>query len=204
MTKADSSDYSASWQDPSGGDVTADMLGIVIDGNSTPVGAAVGQYVIVKDSTISGVTDGLYKAALPIPANTAIDDTYLNNKVDDGGLNSLGDKLSKYGKVLWEGNFSGPGNLYVPGISNYVLVGIVPAAGSGASMMIGSSMRGGLVFGTYASAGSDSIAYRFGYSAPDTLTVSNNDRGAAIGGGTTYSGDANCNIIKIIGLIPNN
>lgn len=72
-----------------GGDVTADMLGIVINGNSTPVGASAGQYVIVKNSTISGITDGLYTARLPIPANTAIDSTYLNNKVDDGGLNDL-------------------------------------------------------------------------------------------------------------------
>ena len=73
---------------PSGGDVTADMLGIVIDGNSTPVGAAVGQYVIVKNSTITGVTDGLYTAAQAIPANTAIDSTYLS-AVSGGGLNGV-------------------------------------------------------------------------------------------------------------------
>lgn len=66
-----------------------DMLGIVINGNSTPVGASEGQYVIVKDSTISGITDGLYTAKTTIPANTAIDSTYLSNKVDDGGLNDL-------------------------------------------------------------------------------------------------------------------
>lgn len=71
-----------------GGDVTADMLGIVIDGNSTPVGASAEQYVIVKNSTISGITDGLYTAAQAIPANTAIDFTYLT-AVSDGGLNSV-------------------------------------------------------------------------------------------------------------------
>ena len=71
-----------------GGDVTADMLGIVIDGNSTPVGASAEQYVIVKNSTISGVTDGLYTAALAIPANTAINSTYLRS-VSRGGLNDL-------------------------------------------------------------------------------------------------------------------
>lgn len=73
---------------PPGGDVTADMLGIVINGNSTPVGASVGQYVIVKNSTISGITDGLYTAAQTIPANTAIDSTYLR-AVSNGGLNSI-------------------------------------------------------------------------------------------------------------------
>lgn len=71
-----------------GGNVTADMLGIVIKGNSTPVGASIGQYVIVKNSTISGITDGLYNARLEIPANTAIDDTYLS-PVSEGGFNLL-------------------------------------------------------------------------------------------------------------------
>lgn len=94
LTKADSSDYSASWEDPSGGDVTADMIGIVITGNSTPVGASVGQYVIVKNSTISGITDGLYTAKFAIPANTAIDSTYLT-AVSGGGLNDL-IKTSQY------------------------------------------------------------------------------------------------------------
>jgi hypothetical protein len=68
------------------GNVTADMLGIVIKGNSTPVGASKGQYTIVKNSTINGITDGLYTAAQAIPANTAIDSTYLT-AVTNGGLN---------------------------------------------------------------------------------------------------------------------
>lgn len=72
----------------SNGNVTADMLGIVIKGNSTPVGASAEQYVIVKDSTISGITDGLYTAARAIPANTAIDATYLT-AVSNGGLNDI-------------------------------------------------------------------------------------------------------------------
>ena len=81
------------------GYVSADMLGIVINGNSTPVGASAGQYVIVKDSTISGVTDGLYTAAQAIPANTAIDATYLT-AVSSGGLNSL--LSSCQWKLLWQ------------------------------------------------------------------------------------------------------
>ena len=92
---------------PGGGDVTADMLGIVIDGNSTPVGASAGQYVIVKNSTISGVTDGLYKAALAIPANTAIDATYLT-EVSGGGLNSLeAFQTNKYIQPYLNGSASG-------------------------------------------------------------------------------------------------
>jgi hypothetical protein len=87
LKKTSSTDYDTEWGNV--GDVTADMLGSVIEGNSTPVGASAGQYVIVKNSTISGVTDGLYTAAQEIPANTAIDATYLSNKIDMGGLNAL-------------------------------------------------------------------------------------------------------------------
>ena len=54
-------------------------LAIIINGNKTSYasGAAIGNYVFVKNSTISGRPDGLYKAALPIPANTAINSNYL-------------------------------------------------------------------------------------------------------------------------------
>lgn len=78
-----------------GSNVTADMLGIVIKGNSTPVGVdTVGQYVIVKNSTISDRPDGLYTAAKIIPANTAIDSTYLT-AVSEGGLNALEGTVKK-------------------------------------------------------------------------------------------------------------
>ena len=78
-----------------GSNVTADMLGIVIKGNSTPIGADVGQYVIVKNSTISSITDGLYKAVKVIPANTAINSTYLT-KVNSGGMNDLKSSYEKW------------------------------------------------------------------------------------------------------------
>lgn len=66
----------------------ADALAVVIDGNKTPLGAATGQYVLVRGSTISGVSDGLYVAAKAIPAATAIDATYLT-AASSGGLNAL-------------------------------------------------------------------------------------------------------------------
>ena len=68
---------------------------IEINGNSTTHtgGAAIGDFVIVRNSTISGVTDGLYTAAQEIPANTAIDSTYLT-AVDGGGLNAVKDKIT--------------------------------------------------------------------------------------------------------------
>lgn len=70
-----------------------DALGIIVDGNKAAVSATTGQYIILRNSTISGKTDGLYNAAKSIPANTAIDGTYLT-AVSGGGLNALNSNLS--------------------------------------------------------------------------------------------------------------
>lgn len=67
---------------------TQSDIAIIIEGNQTTHtgGAAVGEYVIIRNSTISGITDGLYKAVQAIPANTVIDSTYL--AAVDGGIGS--------------------------------------------------------------------------------------------------------------------
>ena len=67
-----------------------ESIAIRVSGNKTTYagGAAIGQYVIVSDSTITGITDGMYKAAKAIPYNTAIDSTYLT-AVSGGGMNDL-------------------------------------------------------------------------------------------------------------------
>lgn len=69
-----------------------DALGIVVDGDQAAVSASTGQYIILKNSTITGCTDGLYTATKAIPANTAIDNTYLS-AVSGGGLNALNTQI---------------------------------------------------------------------------------------------------------------
>lgn len=68
--------------------VAYNAFGIVVNGNKAALSAATGQFVVLKNSTISGRADGLYTAAKPIPANTAINNTYLT-AVASGGLNAL-------------------------------------------------------------------------------------------------------------------
>ena len=91
LTKADSSDYSASWEDPSGGgDVTADMLGIVITGSRPSMAASPGQYVIVRGSTITGITDGLYINSSSGDLSPSTDVTAADlTAVNIGGLNEV-------------------------------------------------------------------------------------------------------------------
>ena len=94
-------------------------MAILINGDQSATGAAAGQYVYLKDSTITGAADGLYKAAQAIPANTVIDVTYLT-AVSAGGLNSLNDScgniISEPGTYLIDGIFAG----YNTGSGNYI------------------------------------------------------------------------------------
>ena len=70
-----------------------DCVGIVVDGAKSAVAAAAGQYIVLKNSIISGCDDGLYTAAQAIPADTTIDSTYLT-AVSGGGLNALNTQLT--------------------------------------------------------------------------------------------------------------
>lgn len=72
----------------------SDALAIVVDGNQAAVSATIGQYVIVKNSTISGITDGLYTAAKAIPAATTLDATYFTS-VGNGGLNDVAARMNQ-------------------------------------------------------------------------------------------------------------
>lgn len=73
-------------------------LGIVLNGNTTSVAVAEGQYVIVENSTITGITDGLYTAAAAWEAKVTVTAAYLT-AVPNGGLNALNSKLTNM--VYW-------------------------------------------------------------------------------------------------------
>lgn len=72
-----------------------DGIAIVIDGNKAKVAADEGQYILLKNSTITGKEDGGYIAAKDIPADTVLDDTYLSSKLSEGIANSLNDQIPK-------------------------------------------------------------------------------------------------------------
>lgn len=76
-----------------------DELGIVCNGNKCAIAASAGQYIILKNSSISGCENGLYTAAQAIPANTAITSSYLT-AVSGGGLNALNSKIENLPKKV--------------------------------------------------------------------------------------------------------
>ena len=77
-------------------------IAIVVKGNKTlnAAGAAVGQYVVVRDSTIAGISDGLYTAAQSIPYNTAIDSTYLSAAISGGIANALNTNITSFSQAI--------------------------------------------------------------------------------------------------------
>lgn len=110
-------------------DATQSDIAIIIEGNQTTHtgGVAVGEYVIVRNSAISGITDGLYKAVQAIPANTAIDSTYLA-AVDGGGLNELNASMIKVATV--SGTTSAGGNISTNGdVTDFIVISAYSSSG---------------------------------------------------------------------------
>ena len=73
----------------------------IINGKQCALGAAKGDYVLLRNSTITGKSDGAYVAAKAIPANTDIDSTYLGSAITGGISNELNSNLAtKQNKIL--------------------------------------------------------------------------------------------------------
>lgn len=66
----------------------ADEVAILITGARPSIAVTAGQYVIVRNSTISGITDGLYTANAALSPSTDVTAANLT-AVSSGGLNSL-------------------------------------------------------------------------------------------------------------------
>ena len=65
----------------------------IINGKRCSLGAASGEYVLLRNSTITGKTDGAYQATKAIPANTDLDSTYLGSPITGGLVNELNSNL---------------------------------------------------------------------------------------------------------------
>lgn len=82
-------------------DATQDAaIGIVITGARPSIAVTAGQYVIVRNSTISGITDGLYTANAALSPSTDVTAANLT-AVSDGGLNSLSALIDAKHVAVW-------------------------------------------------------------------------------------------------------
>ena len=77
-----------------GSSIRTGEIGIVVDGNTATLDIASGDYVIVKNTTIDNIDDGLYIAVNAVSAGNAIASADLSNTdTGNGGLNALKDKI---------------------------------------------------------------------------------------------------------------
>ena len=81
-----------------------DEIAIVITGDTATQNIVTGNFVVVKASTITGITDGLYRAVNNITANTPVTSADLDGSgTGKGGLNVLYDLVKKINvSVTWE------------------------------------------------------------------------------------------------------
>lgn len=82
------------------GFANANEVGIVINGKRPARNATAGQYVIVRNSTISGITDGLYTANAALSPSTDVTAANLT-AISNGGLNSLSALIDAKHVAVW-------------------------------------------------------------------------------------------------------
>ena len=73
-------------------DASVGGMAAIVNGKQSTVAVSKDQYVLLVNSTITGLTDGAYTAAKAIPANTDLDSTYLTAVSSGGIANALNSK----------------------------------------------------------------------------------------------------------------
>lgn len=132
-----------------------ESMAIVIRGNQSVSNVAAGQYVVVVDSTITGVYDGLYTAVNSKAAGSTFVAADLT-QVTNGGFNSLNDAIANVNMNIRGFNVSGNS-----------LANVESALDTLFSNMSDNDIRVGILFGSYSGsmtggARTSAIAYRIG------------------------------------------
>ena len=100
----------------------------IINGKRCSLGAASGDYVLLRNSTIAGKTDGAYVATKAIPANTDLDSTYLGSPITGGLMNELNSKIANHRFVDGGKNPSNWNNAYATTENTIILYSIAVAS----------------------------------------------------------------------------
>ena len=91
------------------------MLSDIVEGNTAPAGGlTAGNLVIIKNSSITGINDGLYLVAANVAAGATITSTDLQSQPD--GLNYLKDSLKTYTGTV-TGNLDNAGRILISGVN---------------------------------------------------------------------------------------
>lgn len=102
---------------------TRNGVAVTIEGNKASVNVTSGQYVIVQNSTISGITDGAYKATANVTAGTAFTSGNLT-AVSGGVANSLSDQIATVNSKFIIDKYTDVGQNFVQGEQKNVVSGV--------------------------------------------------------------------------------
>lgn len=94
LAKLSDADYDLGYVDDTS--VKSPEIAVVITGARPSIAVTAGQYVIVRNSAISGITDGLYIANTALSPSTNVTAANLT-AVSNGGLNSIKSKIEDSG-----------------------------------------------------------------------------------------------------------
>lgn len=102
-------------------------IAIIINGSTSAKNVTAGQYVLVQNSGMTGVPDGLYISNTSVSAGTPFTSAYLD-AVTNGGLNSLNDHIAKIESETTLADFTGTTSTTVnltDTASNYLFMSVV-------------------------------------------------------------------------------
>ena len=154
--------------------VKADEIAIVITGARPSIAVTAGQYVIVRNSTISGITDGLYTANTALSPSTDVTAANLM-AVSNGGLNSLGAYVNE--------NFTPYHQIMVTGYSTYKMT--LPSLSGHFVFIVGSSLsRSAILYIVVQNSGAVAVE-EIQKGTSFTYTVGTNE--LTFGNGATYA-----------------
>lgn len=149
-------------------------IGIVITGARPSIAVTAGQYVIVRNSTISGIPDGLYMANAALSSSTDVTASDLT-AVNDGGLNSLGAYVTE--------NFAPYHQIMVTGYSTYKMT--LPSLSGHFIFIVGSSLgRSAILYIVVQNSGVVAVE-EIQKGANFTYTIGTNE--LTFGNGATYA-----------------
>jgi hypothetical protein len=138
-------------------ETTDKAIAVVVDGNKSDTGASVSDFVIVKNSTIAGITDGIYVAKEAIPANTVIDKTYFygTSPFTKGAVNELKDRIEAsvpYAIMKASTELKGVA-MFTPDYSGWCTLELIPQGTSSCYFLL---RNGGVTIGRLDSTGGSS------------------------------------------------
>lgn len=116
-------------------DAAAGNMDILVNGNTASVNVTSGQFVTVLNSTITGVTDGIYKAVANVAAGVPFVAANLSAPTS-GALNELVDQIATLSPEIGAARVVTTGTIVANGDITYTVNEILSAASVSLSKMI--------------------------------------------------------------------